>query len=148
MMRIRSFWAAVLFAAAVPSGAAAEEAPVNPPQLTMPEVDSIRDKVTPCWKVRDLIPHPGLTEQANVTIRFALERDGSISEIEAVPVPAHITDRNQRDFHGAMAESALSAVKNCAPYILPPEKYESWRKMSLIFSFAPLARPEVPPLFR
>ncbi|MDX5365278.1 MAG: hypothetical protein LPK90_02565 [Alphaproteobacteria bacterium] len=102
----------------------------------MSEVDSIRDKVTPCWNARDLIPHPGLTEQVTATIRFSLDRDGSISEIEALPAPAHITDRNQRDFHAAMAESALSAVKNCAPYILPPEKYESWRKMTLNFNIA------------
>lgn len=142
-MRVRIVWAVVLLTAATPSGIVAEEAPAHAPQIAIEEADYVRKRVASCWDVKDIVVHPGLTREAQAQIRILLERDGSVSEIEAMPIPAHITNQSERDFHTLLNEKALRAVEACAPYILPPDKYEDWRKMKLNFSIAPISTPPI-----
>ena len=48
------------------------------------------------------------------------------------PIP--LDDMRGRDsFFRTAMESALRAVLRCQPFKMPPEKYESWKEMTLTF---------------
>jgi hypothetical protein len=66
---------------------------------------------------------------ANViaTVRFTLNRDGSLS---GVPTLVKTTPGAQSQ---AVAESALLAVRRCAPFKLPAAKYELWEDVEVHF---------------
>ena len=58
-----------------------------------------------------------------------LKQDGSVADV-------HILDmqRMKRDvFFRSAAENARRAVISCAPFRLPPRKFEIWRDMTLVF---------------
>ena len=70
-------------------------------------------------------------ENLSIEIKMAMNPDGTVRQ-------ARILDQNrlQSDpFFRAAAESALRAVLNphCNPLKLPPEKYQQWQNMVLIF---------------
>ncbi|TVR96708.1 MAG: hypothetical protein EA406_11565 [Rhodospirillales bacterium] len=97
--------------------------------MTISEIDEVRRQIERCWNIpagareaRDLV----------VTVRVEMAPDGRPRMAQIVE------DRRLSDdgFYRAAAESALRAVLNdrCHPFRLPPEKYERWRTMTLIFN--------------
>ena len=60
-----------------------------------------------------------------MTIRFALNRDGTVKGEPTV------VEFQPSRFGKAAGDNAIKAVKKCAPYKLPPEKYEQWSDMQL-----------------
>jgi hypothetical protein len=96
--------------------------------MTVSEIDAVRRQIERCWAV----PAGAKTaENLVVAIRVEMNLDGT-------PRTAHVENRSEMQgnpFYRAAAESALRAVLNprCHPFRLPPEKYDRWRTMTLVF---------------
>jgi hypothetical protein len=94
-------------------------------QLSQNELDALRARLRQCWNVpiglaeaRDLI----------VTVRIQFKQDGSLS---AEP---RLMNHDGRPAFQAASESALRAVRSCAPYnFLPVAKYEAWKDVIVDF---------------
>ena len=89
---------------------------------------AIRQMVEACWNV------PTGAKDAQdllVRLRIQLRPDGSLAR------PPEFLDRGRMSdpFYRAAAESAARAVRQCAPFNLPPDQYELWR--DLTFNFDP-----------
>jgi outer membrane biosynthesis protein TonB len=97
----------------------------NAPRLTQNEIDALRARLRECWNLpvgvaeaRDLI----------VTVRIAFNKDGSLSSEPAV------MNHGSHPVFQVAAESALRAVRRCAPYsFLPIAKYDSWKDVIVDF---------------
>jgi TonB family protein len=92
-------------------------------QMTATELDALRSRLAQCWS-----PPIGWTDpsEVRVVLMISLNPDGSVSDEQVVQRP------NGR-YEQAAPESALRAVRRCAPYTLPPEKYESWKQVQITF---------------
>ena len=104
----------------------AKHNPLRP--LAISEIDLVRQQIRECWS----LPAGAMeAENLSIEIAMAMNPDGTVRQ-------ARILDqfRLQGDpFFRAAAESALRAVLNprCNPLKLPPEKYQQWQNMVLIF---------------
>ena len=95
------------------------------PTLSQNEIDALKARLRACWDVpvgmqnaRDLI----------VTVRIHFKRDGSLA---ADPV---VENQSMLPIFRVAAESALRAVRKCAPYtFMPPAKYEAWQDVEVDF---------------
>ncbi len=93
--------------------------------LSQNELDALRARLRQCWNVpvgvaeaRDLI----------VTVRIQFRQDGSLQSD-----PRLMNSGNHPAFQVA-AESALRAVRSCAPFsFLPVAKYEAWKDVIVDF---------------
>ena len=96
-------------------------------QLSISELDSIRQQFIPCWN----IPYGARdAENLSVQIRVHVNPDGTIHDAQLLSY-----QRMGDPFYKVAADSALRAVRNpiCNPLKLPPEKYEKWKIMTLNF---------------
>jgi len=64
-----------------------------------------------------------------VNVEFRLNQDGTV---DGEPV---IVDRQNTPLYNIAADATVRAIKQCAPYQLPPDKYGSWSKVSLTFDW-------------
>ena len=114
--------------------AAAGAALNSPPALGVPkgqkaalsqnEIDALRDRIRQCWSM------PGGSETTNVVIevRMQLNKDGSLG---VAPI---LLNRGSNPVFQATADSALRAIRLCAPYdFLPAAKYDNWKEIDLTF---------------
>jgi len=93
--------------------------------LSQNEIDALRARLRQCWNVpvgvaeaRDLI----------VTVRIQFKQDGSL-----LTEPRLMNSGSHPAFVTA-SESALRAVRTCAPYtFLPAAKYEAWKDVIVDF---------------
>lgn len=98
------------------------------PQLARSELDAIRDRIRPCWNfpagAKD-------ADQLLVSIDVQMNPDGTVREARIVDTGRASSDAYFR----SAAESALRAVLNpaCQPLPLSPEKYNTWKSMTLRF---------------
>jgi len=96
--------------------------------VSISEIDHVRQQITKCWS-----PPAGAKDARNMIIEIAVSMnlDGTVRD-------AKINNKGlQTDtFLRAMAESALRAVLNrhCQPFKLPREKFDRWKKMTLVFN--------------
>jgi colicin import membrane protein len=100
------------------------------PKLSMSQRDQLgallKEQITSCWS-----PPPGLT--TNVTkprVRMALNTDGSLS---SEPV---LLAGGRDPASSAMAESAIRAIKRCAPFRIPAQYmpfFSDWRDWNITF---------------
>ncbi|WP_188848398.1 cell envelope integrity protein TolA [Aureimonas glaciei] len=120
-------------AGVAPDGAASDAAtspasPVRPsfvpggPELLPGVLDS---QIQKCWSVP--VMTGDLAEGGIARIRVTFLPDGSLA------APPAIIDKPAGRLGGVFAESAAAAITKCAPYKLPPEQYESWKDVTLIF---------------
>jgi hypothetical protein len=128
-------------AAAKPPREAAAPAPARPPsdslglesligsanvdpRMTASEVDALRARIAQCWT-----PPQGWTDPAEVRVVLiiALDADGSVS---ATP---QVVAAPPGKYQQTAPESAVRAVRACAPYALPAEKYEDWKTVKITF---------------
>lgn len=83
---------------------------------------AIRQQILPCW-------HPpfgaGRADELRVTARFKLNPDGSISD-----GPSVVGWDSAAGFR-ALADSALRAIRRCAPLKLSLETYELWKDVQV-----------------
>jgi len=94
-------------------------------QLTQNELDALRARLRQCWN-----PPVGLADARDlvVTVRIQFKQDGSLS---AEP---QLVGRDARPAFQAASESALRAVRGCAPYtFLPVAKYDAWKDVIVDF---------------
>jgi outer membrane biosynthesis protein TonB len=92
-------------------------------KMSVSELDAFMGQVQRCWN-----PPPGASD-ANLVARIqvVLERDGSLTATpQTIEAPSH-------PMGPAYAASAVRAIRMCAPYRLPPEKYEQWHDNVLTF---------------
>ncbi len=98
--------------------------------LTVSERDALRAQLRECWRSPVDMPNP---ERLIVRVRIELNRDGSLARQPQPVSPANPASADPP--LRVAAENALRAVRVCAPFTLPPEKYERWRE--IIFTFDP-----------
>ncbi|WP_316860636.1 cell envelope biogenesis protein TolA [uncultured Cohaesibacter sp.] len=92
--------------------------------MTQSELDALRAQIAQCWS-----PPVGAVDasQLRVRIEFGLDRQGNLNAgPEPVEFPAN-------QFGVAAVESAMRAVRRCAPYTLPADKYDAWRRVRITF---------------
>ncbi|WP_319412962.1 cell envelope biogenesis protein TolA [uncultured Cohaesibacter sp.] len=92
--------------------------------MTQSELDALRAQVARCWS-----PPVGAADasQLAVKIEFGLDQQGNVNfGPQPIEYPAS-------QFGVAAAESAMRAVRRCAPYTLPADKYEAWRRVRINF---------------
>ncbi len=114
-------------ARALGSGSSAQHSPAAP--VTQGELDAVRRQIERCWSL------PASAKDADnvvVAIRVQMNADGT-------PRSAQVDNQGAMSgnpFYRVAAESALRAVLNprCHPFKLPPDKYERWRTMTLVFN--------------
>jgi colicin import membrane protein len=100
-------------------------ASANSASLSQNELDALRARLRECWSVP-----VGVTEARDliVSVRITFKRDGSLSS-----EPSVLNQGAQPVFQVA-AESALRAVRRCAPYdFLPAAKYDAWKDIIVDF---------------
>jgi len=98
----------------------------NAPRLSQSELDALRARLAQCWTLP-----AGATDaqDLNVEVQILLRQDGSLS---AEP---KVLNRSSNPFFQVAAESALRAVRTCAPFsFLPVAKYEAWKDIEVNFN--------------
>jgi hypothetical protein len=94
-------------------------------QLSVSEMDALASKLAQCWNLSGLTP-PDASDLV-VKVKIFLNEDGSLSQTP------QILEAGTSEFARTAAEAAVRAVRRCAPYQLPPEKYASWQEINFKF---------------
>jgi colicin import membrane protein len=97
----------------------------NAAALSQSEIDALRARIQQCWS-----PPVGLADARDlvVVVRIQFNRDGSLSRD-----PSLSNSASHAMFQIA-AESALRAVRRCAPYsFMPAAKYDTWKDVEVTF---------------
>ena len=96
--------------------------------ISISEIDYVRQQITKCWN-----PPIGAKDARNmiIVIAVAMNFDGTVRAARI-----NNTGLQTDSFLRAVAESALRAVLNrhCQPFKLPPEKFDRWKTMKLVFN--------------
>jgi hypothetical protein len=93
-------------------------------ELRQNDIDALRARLASCW---DIPPTRADPAELRVKVKMFLGRDGTLARAPEV-VEYHPTQIGQ-----VAAESAIRAVQRCAPFNLPPEKYDSWKEIIVTF---------------
>ncbi len=97
-------------------------------QLTISDIDALRQQLAGCWNV-----FAGAAEAHDlaVDIRVIVNADRTVQRASIMDESRYNSD----DRYRAAAESALRAVRDprCSPLNLPPEKYNLWHDMIVNF---------------
>ena len=64
-----------------------------------------------------------------VNVRFRLNQDGSLN---GEPV---VVDRQNTPLFAIAADASVRAIKQCAPFQLPPDKYSAWSDVTWAFDW-------------
>lgn len=97
-------------------------------RMTMSEQDALRRQLEGCWNVpygaRD-------ADTMTVDIFMVINPNRTLQMARIVDTARYNSDT----FFRAMADSAMRAVRhpNCSPFELPPDKYESWKTITVTF---------------
>jgi len=96
-------------------------------EVSISEIDAVRRQIAQCWNVP-----AGAKDAEDLYIEIVLQMnaDGSVRD-------ASIVDQSRlaRDaFFRSAAESARRAVLSCGKLPLPPEKYDSWKTITMTFN--------------
>ena len=89
----------------------------------------IRQRVELCWSI------PAGAKQAedlNVRLKIYLTQDGTLARPPVFLDKERMMEPGQ-EFFRAAAESAARAIRRCAPYDLPRDKYDLWRVIEFHF---------------
>lgn len=110
---------------------AAADAPIPASQIGSAEkaslAQAIAREIKPQWQGRS---PQGLDADKLVTVlSFSLNQDGTLSGTPKVVRQDGINDSNRAQA-GRHAEIAISSVQRAAPFNLPKEYYEAWKKVS------------------
>jgi hypothetical protein len=92
--------------------------------MTQNELDALRARISQCWS-----PPIGWTDpsEVRVVMKMDLNQDGSVAgnpQVVAAPGGRYAQ---------TAPESAARAIRRCAPYVLPPEKYAEWQEIQIVF---------------
>ncbi|MBB4004021.1 hypothetical protein [Aurantimonas endophytica] len=93
--------------------------------LSQSELDALRGQIQRCWS-----PPAGVSEAGSLRISIQLRLDPS-GALETVP--QIVGGGGSSMVERIAGEAALRAVRRCAPYNLPAEKYETWADVIVNF---------------
>lgn len=112
-----------------PGKAATPPGPAITPELRMSFAQAVLRQVRPNWQGR--VPQGLDAEKLVSIIAVELNRDGTLAGEPVLVRQEGINDanRSQARRHG---EEAIRAVKLSAPFRLPPEAYDGWKKLPLL----------------
>ncbi len=98
-------------------------------KLAASELDALRNQLAGCWNIL-----AGASEGENlvVDIDVIVNEDRTVQQATVSDTSRYNSD----SFFRAAADSALRALKNprCSPLLLPPEKYNAWKSMTISFN--------------
>lgn len=95
------------------------------PRLSQNEIDALRARIQQCWN-----PPAGAAEARDliVQVRILFRPDGSLATEPRLLTPV------APGYQQIAAESALRAIRRCAPYsFMPAAKYEAWKDVEVTF---------------
>ncbi|HEX2215472.1 MAG TPA: cell envelope integrity protein TolA [Xanthobacteraceae bacterium] len=95
------------------------------PQLTQNEIDMLRARIQQCWN-----PPAGQADanELTVLVRIQFNPDGSLA------TEPRLLTRVSPGYQQVAAESALRAIRRCAPYsFMPAAKYDAWKDIEVNF---------------
>lgn len=93
-------------------------------RMTQNELDALKARLMSCWNIPQSPPDPA---DLVVKVRMYLNPDGSLSQ------PPEVLEVRSSSFARVAAESVVRAIRRCAPFDLPPEKYVNWREVVMNF---------------
>jgi hypothetical protein len=91
------------------------------------ENDTVTKQAAKCWNIP-----AGAKDMSSLSVglHLELERNGIVKNARSSNAARYADDA----FFRAATDSAIKALRQCAPYELSPDKYESWREMELTFA--------------
>jgi len=97
-------------------------------KMSVYEMQGLQTQLSQCWK---LMAGARYAEDLIVEIKLFVNPDRTIRDAQIVNQLRYMGD----GYFRAAADSALRAVRNphCNPLDLPPNKYELWREMTVVF---------------
>jgi hypothetical protein len=97
-------------------------------KMTATEIDALRSTISKCWNMPAGAPNP---ETLVVRLKLFLNQDGTVAR------PPELVDTAGRassdPYFRSAAEAAMRAVLVCAPYQLPPDKFDDWSEITINF---------------
>lgn len=96
--------------------------------LSISEMDALRQQLSQCWNI---MAGAANAEDQVVEVAVEVNMDRTVSSAKVVDQGKY----SSNPFFRAAADSALRALRNpsCTPLNVPPNKYESWKKMTIVF---------------
>lgn len=94
-------------------------------QLSQSEMDALRGQISKCWN-----PPAGNTDAGSFQVKISMQLDPS-GAVQGMPQIE--SGGGSSPAQRAAAEAAVRAVRRCAPYNLPAEKYETWADVTVNF---------------
>ncbi len=94
-------------------------------QMTASELDALRARLSQCWS-----PPIGWSDPAEVRV---VRDDLSQRRWHASAATPQVLQAPEGRYAQTAPESAVRAVRRCAPYNLPPDKYEAWKQVKVTF---------------
>lgn len=94
-------------------------------RLTQSELDALRGQIQRCWS-----PPAGVSEAGSLRISIQMQLDPS-GALQGVPTI--VSGGGASTIERVAGEAALRAIRRCAPYNLPIEKYETWSQVQINF---------------
>ncbi|MGD2133872.1 MAG: hypothetical protein PVI23_13840 [Maricaulaceae bacterium] len=105
-----------------------EQAPGSRGEMTVSQIETLRAHLAQCYRGSQDMPEP---ETRWASVRAVLNPDGSFA------APPVVVDHSGGEYGEIVAQRALDAVTECAPYdFLPTERYDGsdgWNTMILNF---------------
>lgn len=97
-------------------------------QMSMTEMQGLQAQLSQCWK---LMSGARYAEDLIVEIKLFVNPDRTIRDAQIVNQLRYMSD----GYYRAAADSALRAVRDphCNPLDLPPNKYDLWREITVVF---------------
>jgi outer membrane biosynthesis protein TonB len=89
-------------------------------------------EMQPCWTVTAIAGAPD-PEQLAVSIHLDLNPDGTVAGQPQLAAQSAAAEAGN-PYIRALADTALRAIRKCAPYKLPVNRYQDWRSADLSFS--------------
>jgi outer membrane biosynthesis protein TonB len=96
-------------------------------RASMTELDAIRRHIEACWRID---PGKEGIENLSVEIKVFINPDRSVREAQIVDMTRYFVDSSFRTF----ANSARNAVLACGNIPISPERYNTFKEMTLNFS--------------
>jgi hypothetical protein len=94
-------------------------------QMTADLADALRSQMYRCWSPPTGAPNP---QDLVVDYDLSLNPDGTIGRLAMTPGTQVAAAANA--YTRAAAEAASRAIYECAPYRLPPDRYNLWREIN------------------
>ena len=101
--------------------------------LSITEIDLLRQQLSYCW----IAPAGAVIKKGmNVKISAKLKQNRRIHENSVRIIDTNILKSNP--FYGPITESAMRTLLNpdCIPLKLPENKYDLWKKLTIIFDYS------------